>query len=151
MYLKSLQKLRCPGWISKQDLLRFAVKETMLNSWKDDFLTERVLLSTERKRSIHLNFPFSFVSFNSVLLSLKCKTSVLKTTAFDNQSLLLTIYGVIRRWLDSFSSVFYTLIKHAFFTYQIAHRSFIIINEKWQEEQMEISRLLPRKQGEKMP
>ena len=43
MYLKSLQKLRCLGWISKQGILLFAGKKTLLNSSKDDLVTKRFL------------------------------------------------------------------------------------------------------------
>ena len=86
MYLKRLQKLRCLGWISKQDILRSAGTKTSFKSSKDDFVTKIFPHSTQRKRSIHLNFPSPFVSFNDLFLTLKCETLVLKTTAWcDSQ------------------------------------------------------------------
>ena len=54
MYLKSLQNLLYHGWISKQDLLRLAVKETRLNSSKDDFLTEVHKKKTEHSFKLSL-------------------------------------------------------------------------------------------------
>ena len=95
MSLKRLQKLRCLGWISKQDMLRSAVKKTSLKSSKDDFVTKIFPHSTKRKRSIHLNFPFPFVSFNSLFLTLKCETLILKTTAWCDSQMVWQFYLLV--------------------------------------------------------
>ena len=48
----------------------------------------------EKKLSIHLNFPFPFVSFNGVFLTLKCENLVLKTTTWcDSQLVWFTALG----------------------------------------------------------
>ena len=57
MYLKIQQNLRCLGCISKQTV-HSAMKETRLNSSKDDFLMKSFPSSTKRKLSILLNFLF---------------------------------------------------------------------------------------------
>ena len=72
MHLNFLQKPRCLG--SKQ-AKRNAVKQTRLNSSKDNFITKNFCLSMKRKLTILLNFPF--VSFIGVFSMLKCKTLVL--------------------------------------------------------------------------
>ena len=59
MYLQSLQKLRYLGWISKQDTLRLAVKKTLLNSWKEDFVKKLYLV--HKKKTEH-----SFEHFLSI-------------------------------------------------------------------------------------
>ena len=67
MYLKILYKLRCLGYISKQDK-RCAVKNTWSKSSKSIFLAESFSFSTKTKLSILLNFPFltaSLVHFSS--------------------------------------------------------------------------------------
>ena len=82
MYLKFLQKPRCPGWFKTTQALWSAVKKTSLNSSKDNFIGKSSRLSTKGKLSILLNFLFPFVYFIGVFSILKYKTSVLKTTTW---------------------------------------------------------------------
>ena len=88
MYLKIQQILHCLGCLSKQTM-RSAVKETRLNSLRDDFLMKSFPSSTERKLSILLSFLFHFLPFNGVFLTLKCRTLVLKYRGDRSAAILL--------------------------------------------------------------
>ena len=55
-------------------------EENIAEFVKRRFRNQKLSLSTKRKLSILLNFPFPFVSFNGVFLTLKRETLVLKTT-----------------------------------------------------------------------
>ena len=79
MYQKSLRK-------------NFAALNEFQNGTlrRDENIVERfrqkLLVSTKRKLSILLNFPFPFVSLNGVFLTLKWETLVLETAAWcDSQ------------------------------------------------------------------
>ena len=49
-------------------------EENIVEFLEGHFRNQKFSLSTKRKLSIPWNFPFPFVSFNSVFLTLKCET-----------------------------------------------------------------------------
>ena len=53
MYLKSLQKLRCLGWISKQDILRFAGKKNIVE-FLEGWFRNQTLSLVHKKKTEHL-------------------------------------------------------------------------------------------------
>ena len=66
-------------WLHLKTDQRSVMKKTRLNSWEDDFLMKSFPSSTKRKLSIFFQLSLSiFLSFNGVVLSLKCRTLVLK-------------------------------------------------------------------------
>ena len=84
MYLKIQQKLRYLTWISKQTM-RSAVKKT-----KRQFLDEKLpFLHKKKKKAFFWMFSFHFSSFNGVLLTLKCRTLVLKPPHGDRTAAIL--------------------------------------------------------------
>ena len=61
MYLKSLQKLRCLGWISKQDILRFAGKKIVVEFLEGRFRNQT--LSLVHKKKTEHSFELSLYIF----------------------------------------------------------------------------------------
>ena len=68
------------AWLCLQTgrTLQSAMKKIswILNSLKDNFGEKSLSLSTKRKLSIVLIFPFPYLSFSGVFLTLKCETLV---------------------------------------------------------------------------
>ena len=89
MYLKSLRK-------NFAALNEFQNGTLRLDENIVELFRQKRSLSSKRKLSILLNFPFPFVSWNGKLWSWKL------------------LHGVNHSWFDSFSVMFYTLLKHAF-------------------------------------
>ena len=89
MYLKIQQKTSLP-WLHLKTDQRSVMKKTRLNSWEDDFLMKSFPSSTKRKLSIFFELSLSiFLSFNGVVLSLKCRTLVLKHLHGDRASAIV--------------------------------------------------------------
>ena len=84
MYLKILQKLRLLVVFQNRPSAPMMEISGISNSSNDNFVKKSLLLSTRRKLSILLNFPFQSVSFSDVLLTRKCKTFVLQTNSLTS-------------------------------------------------------------------
>ena len=72
--------------IHLKSTMRSAVKKTRLNSSKDDFLMKSFPSPQKESRAFFWTFSFHFLSFNSVFLTLKCRTLVLKHLHGDGGS-----------------------------------------------------------------
>ena len=82
MYLKFLQESCYLGWFKTSQALWSAVKETRLNSLRDNFVAKSSRLSTKMSLSSIVNFLFPFASFIGVFSIMKCKTLLLKTSTW---------------------------------------------------------------------